>query len=386
MKFRKKNIEWYLAIFALATIIIFWFVGKYGQKEQWDEKISKYYPDSLYQKEQLSDEVWKLCGDGKSYFLVKGKGKGFAGYIKLLVLYNSDYRIKDLYVVSSSETPSYFKKVIRKDFFSNFFRKQDLLKSAKTYRKIDAVSGATKTSEGIIASVHSASTLLAKSQNMKPPADLVNENLQFGMKELLVIFLLLLGVIGRLKKFPHKKYVLWTSLVAGLIFMGFVYGFPITLTRVNSFLLGYWPDWHSELYLYLLFIGVFVILLTTGKNIYCHTFCPFGALQEVLGNLGNARNADLNKRQLWNWFQRSFAWIAIILALVFRHPSASEYEVFGAAFHFTASHWLFLLLAVVIIASLFIRKPWCNFFCPVSPVFSYIQLYRKKIRGLWVKK
>jgi len=385
LKFRKKNIEWHLALFALATIVVFWFVGKYSQKEKWDEKISEYYPDILYQKEQLSDGVWRLKGEDESFFLVKGEGKGFAGYIKLLILYNSDYQFKDVHVVSSSETPSYFKKVIRNDFFLHF-RNQDSLTFVETYRKIDAVSGATKTCEGIIASVHSASSLLAKSQNMQPPADLVNKNLQFGMKELLVIFLLLLGIIGRLKKFPYKKYVLWTSLVLGLVFLGFVYGFPITLTRLNSFLLGYWPDWHSELYLYLLFFGVLAILLTTGKNIYCYTFCPFGALQEVLGKLGKANHASLNNRQLWSWLQRTTAWIAIILALVFRNPSISEYEVFGAAFHFTGSHWLFLLLAVVIVASLIIWKPWCSFFCPVKPAFAYIQLYMKKIHGLWVKK
>ncbi|MCF8308512.1 MAG: 4Fe-4S binding protein [Bacteroidales bacterium] len=72
-----------------------------------------------------------------------------------------------------------------------------------------------------------------------------------------------------------------------------------------------------------------------------------------------------------------------MLALFFRNPAVSEYEVFGSIFQFTGSVWLFVLLALVIIASLLIKKPWCNFFCPINPIFGFLSVFRKKMRSLW---
>jgi hypothetical protein len=382
---QRKNTEWYLALFALATIILAWGIGRHNKTEDWHQAISTYYPDSTHQTEQIKEGIWKLVGNDSHSFLVKGEGKGYAGHIKLLIRYGQNHDLKNIHVVSSGETTSYFKKVKRADFFARF-QDKDLFSSVKTYRRIDAVSGATKTSEGIVASVHSASSELAGYLNLKTPGELSNEQIQFGAKEGLVLLLFALGIISRIKHFPFKNLVKWTTLGTGLVFLGFVYNSPITLTRLNSFLLGFWPDWHSELHIYLLFFGVLLILVTSGRNIYCHSFCPFGALQEVLGKLSKASKVKLNNYYLWVWFQRSLAWIAIILALVFRNPSVSEYEVFGAAFQFTGSHLLFVLLAITVIASLVFHKPWCNFFCPVNPVFSYLNLFRNKIHSLWAKK
>ena len=57
---------------------------------------------------------------------------------------------------------------------------------------------------------------------------------------------------------------------------------PLTISRVSSFLLGFWPQWQTNLYWYLLIGGVLFIATADNKNAYCAWFCPFGAAQECM--------------------------------------------------------------------------------------------------------
>ncbi|MFC2121903.1 4Fe-4S binding protein [Bacteroidota bacterium] len=47
---------------------------------------------------------------------------------------------------------------------------------------------------------------------------------------------------------------------------------------------------------------------------------------------------------------------------------------------------MFVLLGIVLITSLFIKRPWCDFLCPVNPVFVYIRKLRNLILEPWRKK
>jgi polyferredoxin len=43
-----------------------------------------------------------------------------------------------------------------------------------------------------------------------------------------------------------------------------------------------------------------------------------------------------------------------------------------------------VLLGVVLIAALFIRRPWCSYLCPLRPVTDFIRLVRNWIRDIWI--
>ena len=88
-------------------------------------------------------------------------------------------------------------------------------------------------------------------------------------------------------------------------------------------------------------------------------------------------------RELLLWLQRGLAWFAIILALVFRHPGISSYEVFGALFEFVGSSLQFILLALVLVVALFVRRPWCNLLCPLRPVTDLLRMLRNWMREAW---
>ena len=85
------------------------------------------------------------------------------------------------------------------------------------------------------------------------------------------------------------------------------------------------------------------------------------------------------------WGQRGLAWLAVMIAFLLRNPGVSSYEVFGTLFDFTGSTVLFVLLGIVLIASLFAKRPWCNYLCPLDPVYDIIRLIRTWIIELWHK-
>jgi polyferredoxin len=75
--------------------------------------------------------------------------------------------------------------------------------------------------------------------------------------------------------------------------------------------------------------------------------------------------------------------LAIILAaLTAFNPGVFNYEVYGALFHLVGSDFLFILLAVILLTSLFIKRPWCRYLCPVRAVLDFLHLLRTWARDL----
>ncbi len=124
------------------------------------------------------------------------------------------------------------------------------------------------------------------------------------------------------------------------------------------------------------------MILARGKNPYCHWICPFGAVQETLGVIGGARNRNLGYyTEFFRWLPRGLALTAILVALLFRNPGISSYEVFGTMFDLEGSPFQFGLLAAVLVTSLLVRRPWCRFLCPIGAIDDFL----RALRG-WVKK
>jgi polyferredoxin len=168
--------------------------------------------------------------------------------------------------------------------------------------------------------------------------------------------------------------------------LGFIYNKPLTLVLINRMLLGFWPQWQIDLYSYLLLAGILFVYTVDNKNPYCEWFCPFGATQECLAVIGGSKKRlPKSIHDSLRWFQRALSLGAIVIALLYSNPSISSYEVFGAFFHLIGTNFHFVLLGMVLIAALFIRRPWCSYLCPLRPVTDFIRLIRNWIREIWRK-
>ena len=119
----------------------------------------------------------------------------------------------------------------------------------------------------------------------------------------------------------------------------------------------------------------------TGVQTCALPICPFGALQELLGQAARALKLPQwapswrLQRQLW-WGK--YASAAIVLGLAFvsldMAVTASEVEPFKTAItsHFTRS-WPYLLYAGALVAiGLFTERAYCRFLCPLGGVLALL--------------
>ena len=197
--------------------------------------------------------------------------------------------------------------------------------------------------------------------------DVGSKEIKFGVPEIVLIALFATGYFAHRGGFKCQKVARWGSLLIGLIVLGFIYNAPLTIAHFNSLLLGFWPNWQDHIYWYLLLGGIFFVVAVDGKNPYCTWFCPFGAAQECLGAIGGAKLWTPGKyRYSFKLMQRFLAWSAIILGLVMRNPGISSYEIFGTLFSFNGVIAQWIILVIILLLSLFVRRPWCEFLCPID--------------------
>jgi polyferredoxin len=96
-----------------------------------------------------------------------------------------------------------------------------------------------------------------------------------------------------------------------------------------------------------------------------------------VGVIGGAKKDLPGKfRTIMRWVQRVLALAVILVALVYSNPGIFTYEIAGSLFRLIGSTFLFALLGIILITALFIKRPWCNYLCPVRPVVDFIRLIR----------
>ncbi|MCF8222696.1 MAG: 4Fe-4S binding protein [Bacteroidales bacterium] len=315
---------------------------------------------------------------GEAYgFIYSGEGRGYNGKLRVAAVSDTTEVIKSVQVLTNKETPSFINRLFRRNFLARFegIRFSELAAGDKS---VDAVAGATITSSAIKEALILGFTAGEGLQQNN------NFNISAGWPELMVLLLFLISALISVKKFSAaRKYLLWASWTLSVIFLGFVLGQPLTLPRFITLFTGYLPDPGGELYILLIPVLAVGFILISGKNNYCRSVCPFGATQEILGAIGNASHMRLKRFRLVKYIQWGITLLAVVLALVMNNPSVAEYSVFGAFFQLTGTALIFILLLLSIIMSLFFRRPWCNYLCPVDGVMAYFRTMRRAVISIF---
>lgn len=328
-----------------------------------------------------------LAEDGKQVvgYAALGESSGYGGPIEMLVGINPQGEIIGAKIVKQRETPGFFRLLDRNNFVQQFFHKK-FDQGFVVGKDLDAVSGATFSAEGVAASARQAVRTIAQN-GLNQPLPPEKQPIKFGIPEVTLILLFAAGYFGhRLRNPGLKRGMRWGSMLVGMVVLGFIYTMPFTIAQVVSLLSGFWPDWHNNLYWYLLLGGILFVTTVDAKNPYCAWFCPFGAFQECLATLSKAK---LYRPRRWSnvltWIQRGLALTAILLGLAFRRPGVAGYEPFPTLFDLrgTTVQWIFLL--GIILASLILYRPFCNYLCPLAPVVDFIGEGRRQIKEVWQK-
>lgn len=375
-----------MAAAAFLLLAAAWLFGYYRSGADIESNFDKLLP----QADQFvrSGPFWEAYqireGENRSLlgYLGTGTAPSYGGPLQVITAVDPDGKIIGTMVIDHRDTPSFFHNVSASGFLEQLLGKsyQDPFQDTQD---IDAVTGATITSMAISRAAQDVAVRIAGSELSKT-VQTEKEPIQFGIPEGTLILLYLVGYIAHRPKFPRKKLVRWATMITGMIVLGFWFNRPLTVAHFTSLLAGYLPSWRENLYWFLLVGGILFVVTVDNKNPYCSWFCPFGAFQECLSAVGNTRwQPPRAWRFRLKWAVRFLAFASLFFGLAFRQPAATSYEIFGTLFGLTGSIYQWILLVIVILASLVIYRPWCTYLCPLDPIVEVVSASKRWVKELW---
>ncbi|HID21497.1 MAG TPA: FMN-binding protein, partial [Planctomycetaceae bacterium] len=257
--------------------------------------------------------------------LVKGVS-GYGGPVVLAVSVDRNGTLQGVRVLRSQETPAYLEQLgewLKSLTGQNVFKPRAL-------EEVDTVSGATMTSEAILRTLRQAgprfaAVALQRQTAVAKEAASPDGTHRNRLDIRFVVLVALLGVAILLRQVP-KVWPRRLFLLVTLVVTGFQWNLQYSSQQVVALLSGNVPgDWLSASCF--LIVGVPLAVLLFG-NIYCGYLCPFGALQELVGDLRPPGwQTDPEKR--WWRLGRSAKYLLLAL-LVVLFALTRSYRVLGA--------------------------------------------------------
>ncbi len=278
---------------------------------------------------------------------------GYAGPVPLEI-YVSNGKIDSIVALSNSESPRFFGRLAEGGLTQAWNGKT--LQEAQTMN-VDAVSGATYSSNAFIANVRAGAAYAegAKAKTSGP----------VSVATIAALIVILAGAI--LPIFIKKPSYRLVQELLNVAVLGFWAGTFIDYAMMLNFFSGAPRMTLSFIVTLILMIVGLVYPLFKKPNFYCTWICPFGSLQELAGKACKKKWKLSPKlvKTLDNF--RQLLWV-VLLSLLFIGWATSwiDYEVFTAFIVESASWVIMAVGGVFVILSLFITRPFCRFVCPTG--------------------
>jgi len=196
---------------------------------------------------------------------------------------------------------------------------------------------------------------------------------------LLTAFLALAVYSFKRKSVPLK----FLTFAAAIGYLGFAKSYLISITNIFSIIDWNWPVVKYNLAWYL-FFGFTVVSKILWGRLYCGRVCAYGALTQTLDAVLPRRwrvnvPRSIERRASWIKFGLLFGVLAyyIVTHNVQIYPYVEPFWMFGL--FGTTTMWV--LLAALLVATVFVRNLYCRFLCPVGAslgLLSYLTVFRIK--------
>jgi polyferredoxin len=186
-----------------------------------------------------------------------------------------------------------------------------------------------------------------------------------------IAILLYTILAGFLVRYKSTRKLRGLFLLIGLVVLGFYRGGPGVISSFqNAYLLGIGVkvNWQAAI----LFLGLIPITYLFGK-VFCGWVCYLGAIQEFL-YIDKVKIFQSEKAQKVMKIIRYVAISAIIIQLTFTHIILwNKIGPFKVAINlFSPNLAGYILLAIVLISSVFIHRPFCKMICPVGLLHGFV--------------
>lgn len=299
---------------------------------------------------------------------------GYNSTTPLTVYLDESNKIFEVEICENRESRGYLNKVINSGYLDLW---DGLTPKEAANHNVDAVSGCTFTSVAIEQSIQIRMQDLSKQEN----AFSVDWKLLARQ-----ICILIVTIMATICFFVKKSKTLRTiTLLLSIAVLGF---------WTNSLLsLALFYNWITNgislaIQLPLLIIAILAILLPlcTKKSFYCQYLCPFGAAQEFVGVIrqkakgkgqklvgqqttDNRRQTLFTKANIFNFFAvlRKVILLALLIIVALGLGlDLSVVEPFPIFNYQSIGFGVAIFVGVILVASVFIKKPWCNYLCPTG--------------------
>jgi polyferredoxin len=246
-----------------------------------------------------------------------------------------------------------------------------------------AITGATVSCRAAVATVNRARDRVFRDlmgmEPAGPPA--ARAGMELGTTEILTVALFLLAIPVFLRAGRWMRLAFLAAVVAVL---GVYANQQLSAGRVFDLLALALPPPGNTAH-FLLVLGALGLALLFGQ-VYCGLLCPFGAAQELLGRLGLARRPSPAADRRARFVKHVVLALSATAFLLLGPERVLAFDPLAVAFSGKAGGTMWLLIAIVGIASLFLIRFWCRYLCPVGAFLSFANriaigrgLARKKV-------
>lgn len=300
--------------------------------------------------------------------------QGYGGPVPLRIYVSKDGVVAAIEAEPNAETPDFFNQA--KLLLTRWQGKTVDVAMAET-DKVDAVSGATFSSNAIIANMQRglayANRHTAQSKAATDASGAILEGSGSSSASgwtiggIAALIVALLGAIVPL--FYKSRRWHTVQLVLNVVVLGLWTGTFVSFTLLmRLFSGGLSLAALATLAAPLLMVVVALFYPLAGKpGHYCAHVCPFGSAQELAGKLTRRKlRVPVRLNKALNMF-RTILWaVLMVLLLTGTWVAWIDYELFTAFLYSSASVWVVVLAVLFLVLSVWVPRPYCRYVCPTG--------------------
>ena len=195
------------------------------------------------------------------------------------------------------------------------------------------------------------------------------------------IFLAVLVAVPALLFIKKNRRLRYLILLLSLVFFGFLQWSCPRFPQTIQYAMMYFGDW-DKILRNLIKLGVLLIPAFVFGKYYCGWICPKGAIQELLYREKYGIKVHPTVDRVLKYFKYVVLLALIVVPLVWQFPLMQHIGPFKVIFNLDGSTFLVIFLAIVLLTSIFIERPFCRYFCPIGALLGLInKIAPFKIRG-----
>ena len=279
---------------------------------------------------------------------------GYAGPVPLDI-YVSDGMITGIRPLPNAETPSFFDRVLP---LLDLWTGKSAEEAARV--KADAVSGATYSSEAIIANVDAGiSYYLSSGAASRQPA--------FPAKMWVALAVTLAACVIPL--FVRNRLYNRVQLLANVIVLGFWCGQFLDYALMLRFLSS-GMAFPAALVAAVMLVAAFIYPLFGRPQHYCNHICPLGSAQILAAGLCRYK-IRIGRRVMkaLDWFRKILWAVLMLLLWADVWTGWMDLELFRAFMFRSAPAGIIAAALLFVLLSAVVSRPYCRFVCPTGSLF-----------------